>query len=178
MEKKVALVAGASGIVGRGLVEHLTSLEDWGVIGLARQAPADPGRARFLPLDLLDADACKATLGGLGGVTHLFYAAYQECATEGEQVAINGAMLRNLVTAIEDAAPGLKHVCLIEGVKAYGCQFGPYKTPAKETDPRHMPPNFYYDQEDFLESRRRGKAWSWSAPQAQPRSAGRGSDTR
>jgi hypothetical protein len=28
-------------------------------------------------------------------------------------------------------------------VKSYGVQLGPFKTPAKETDPRHMPPNFY-----------------------------------
>ena len=163
MEKKVALVAGASGIVGRGLVEHLANLEGWGVIGLARQAPADERRARFLAVDLLNAQECKAKLGGLAEVTHLFYAAYQERSTEGEQVAVNGAMLRNLVSAIEVAAPELEHVCLIEGVKAYGCQFGPYKTPARETDPRHLPPNFYYDQEDFLRDQQRGKAWAWSA---------------
>jgi nucleoside-diphosphate-sugar epimerase len=161
--KKVALVAGASGIVGRGLVEHLATLEGWDVIGLARKPPGDETRARFVAVDLLDTEDCKARLGGLGEVTHLFYAAYQERATEAEQVTVNSALLRNLVVVIEKAAPGLEHICLIEGVKAYGCQFGPYKTPAKETDPRHMPPNFYYDQEDFLEDRQRGKVWTWSA---------------
>jgi nucleoside-diphosphate-sugar epimerase len=163
VNNKVAMVAGASGIVGRGLVEHLTSLEDWDIIGLARKAHDDASRARLLPVDLLDAEDCKNKLGGLGQVTHLFHAAYQERPTESEQVAVNGTMLRNLVATIEAAAPDLEHVCLIEGVKAYGCQFGPYKTPAQETDPRHMPPNFYYDQEDFLRDRQRGKAWTWSA---------------
>jgi nucleoside-diphosphate-sugar epimerase len=163
VKHKVAIVAGASGIVGRGLVDHLASLEDWDLIGLARKAHDDSSRARLLLVDLLDLDDCKVKLGGLGQVTHLFYAAYQERPTESEQVAVNGAMLRNLVTAIEAAAPSLEHVCLIEGVKAYGCQFGPYKTPAQETDPRHMPPNFYYDQEDFLRDQQRGKAWVWSA---------------
>ena len=38
-----------------------------------------------------------------------------------------------------------------------------YKTPAKETDPRHMPPNFYYNQEDYLVERSAGKMWSWTA---------------
>jgi len=161
MKNKVALVAGASGVVGRGLVEHLTSLEEWDTIGLARRLQ-EAGRTQFLPVDLLDPDDCRDKLADLDRITHLFYAAYQERPTESEQVEVNGMMLRNLVTAVETAAHRLEHVCLVEGVKAYGCQFGPYKTPSKETDPRHMPPNFYYDQEDFLRDRQRGKAWSWS----------------
>ena len=36
----------------------------------------------------------------------------------------------------------------LEGGKAYGSDLGPYKTPAREDDPRLMSPNFYYDQED------------------------------
>ncbi|MEZ5855338.1 MAG: hypothetical protein R3D67_11595 [Hyphomicrobiaceae bacterium] len=40
---------------------------------------------------------------------------------------------------------------------------GPMKTPAREDDPRHLPPNFYYAQEDILRERQRGKAWTWSA---------------
>ena len=43
-----------------------------------------------------------------------------------------------------------------------GCHLGPYKTPTKEDDPRHMPPNFYYDQQDFLEEFQKGKRWTWS----------------
>jgi hypothetical protein len=39
----------------------------------------------------------------------------------------------------------------------------PYKTPAKEADPRHMPPNFYYDQEDYLIEQSGRKMWSWTA---------------
>ncbi len=162
MKNKVALVAGASGVVGRGLLEYLSTLPDWDIIGLARR-PHDGSRTQFLPVDLLDPDDCKDKLQGLEHITHLFYAAYQERPTEVEQVAVNGAMLRNLVTAVEISSRSLEHVCLFEGVKAYGCQFGPYKTPAQETDPRHMPPNFYYDQEDFLRDQQRGKAWFWSA---------------
>ena len=72
-------------------------------------------------------------------------------------MAVNGAMLRNLVQVVEAAAPGLVHINQMQGTKAYGCQFGPFKTPAKETDPRHFPPNFYYDQEDFLASDSRAR---------------------
>jgi hypothetical protein len=50
-----------------------------------------------------------------------------------------------------------------ELLQVLSCHFGPFKTPARETDPRHLPPNFYYDQEDFLISQSRGKTWSWSA---------------
>src|SRR6266498_1844657 len=37
MSDNVAVVAGPTGIVGRRLVEHLSSLPDWRVIGLARR---------------------------------------------------------------------------------------------------------------------------------------------
>ena len=39
---------------------------------------------------------------------------------------------------------------LLEGIKWYGMHLGPYPTPSREDDPRHMPPNFYYDQQDLL----------------------------
>jgi nucleoside-diphosphate-sugar epimerase len=163
MEKKVALVAGASGIIGRGLVKHLSGLDGWDVIGLARNAPDFESRAKFVSVDLLDPKDCQAKLGGLGAVTHLFYAAYLEKPTEAERVAVNGAMLRSLVEAVEPAATGLRHIVLMQGTKAYGCHLGPFKTPAKETDPRHMPPNFYYTQEDFLRERQPGQPWTWTA---------------
>ena len=72
-------------------------------------------------------------------------------------------MLQQLVEACERSSTRLRKVVLLEGAKWYGAHFGPYKTPAKENDPRHMPPNFYYDQEDYLKSQSAGKSWSWSA---------------
>src|SRR3954454_25028270 len=90
MDRKVALVAGAGGIIGRGIVEHLSGLDDWDVVGLARKAPDYESRARFVPVDLLDPEDCKAKLGDLGAVTDLFYTAYLEKPTEAERVEING----------------------------------------------------------------------------------------
>ena len=162
-ERKVALVAGATGIIGRGIVEHLSGLDDWEVIALSRSAPDYQSRGRFVSADLLDSGDCRAKLGGLGDVTHLFFAAYREMPTEAERVEVNGAMLRNVVEAIEAAAPGLRRIVLMQGTKYYGCHLGPFKTPARESDPRHMPPNFYYTQQDFLRARREGKAWAWTA---------------
>jgi nucleoside-diphosphate-sugar epimerase len=40
---------------------------------------------------------------------------------------------------------------------------GNFKTPARENDPRHAPPNFYYDQQDLIIERQKGKQWTWSA---------------
>ena len=40
---------------------------------------------------------------------------------------------------------------------------GPYPTPAEEDDARHMPPNFYYDQQDLLAERAAAGGWAWSA---------------
>jgi hypothetical protein len=67
-----------------------------------------------------------------------------------EEVEPNRAMLVNVVNAVAGSSPGLHKVVLVTGSKFYGIHWGTSKTPAKETDPRQMPPNFYYDQEDFL----------------------------
>jgi hypothetical protein len=57
----------------------------------------------------------------------------------------------------------LEHVHLLEGIKWYGMHLGPYPTPSREDDPRHLPPNFYYDQQDLLSARAAQACWSWSA---------------
>ena len=75
----------------------------------------------------------------------------------------NLAMLRNLVEAVEPAAPGLDHVNLMHGTKWYGNHLGPFKTPAEESDPPHMPPNFYYDQQALIVAMSKDKRWSWSS---------------
>jgi len=103
-------------------------------------------------------------------VTHIFFAAYTERPSNFEQIAPNLEMLENVVNFVEKHSPHLKHVSLIEGTKWYGVHLGPFKTPAKEDDPRYPPPNFYYNQEDFLSSRvASGKVkWTWSALRPNP----------
>ncbi|MBC8137675.1 MAG: SDR family oxidoreductase [Fibrella sp.] len=162
-QNKVALVVGAQGVIGRNLVEHLATLPDWSVIGLSRRAGESAGRVRHLSVDLLDPDDCGAKLRDLTDVTHIFYAAYQERPTWAELVPPNLAMLVNVVEAIERTATGLRHVSLMQGYKVYGAHLGPFKTPARETDANHMPPEFNIDQQNFLENRQAGKAWTWSA---------------
>jgi nucleoside-diphosphate-sugar epimerase len=47
-------------------------------------------------------------------------------------------------------------------VKAYGSHLGPFRQPARETDPRHAGPNFYYAQEDHVRARAAAEGWSWT----------------
>ncbi|MBJ6759607.1 SDR family oxidoreductase [Myxococcaceae bacterium JPH2] len=160
---KVALVVGAQGVIGRNLVQYLSTLPDWDVVGLSRRGGDAQGRIRHVAVDLLSAEDCRRQLAGLTHVTHIFYAAYQDRPTWAELVPPNLAMLVNVVDAIEPIAPGLRHISLMQGYKVYGAHLGPFKTPARETDAPHMPPEFNVDQQAFLESRQQGKAWTWSA---------------
>jgi nucleoside-diphosphate-sugar epimerase len=160
---KVALVVGAQGVIGRNLTDHLASLGDWSIIGLSRRGGESQHRVRHLAVDLLDPDDCREKLSPLDEVTHIFYTAYQNRPTWAELVPPNLAMLTHLVQVMEPVAGGLRHISLMQGYKVYGAHLGPFKTPARESDPGHMPPEFNVDQQRFLEDRQRGKAWSWSA---------------
>ncbi len=163
MGRRTALVVGALGVIGRYLVDHLAALGEWDIIGLSRRRPDDPGPMRHIQVDLLDKADCAAKLGDLGAVTHVFYAAYLNRGSWADDTAPNRAMMANLLDALDGAAPNLERFVLMEGTKYYGSHLGPYRTPAKESDPRHMPPNFYFDQEDLVIERQRGKRWTWSA---------------
>jgi len=159
---KKAVVVGALGVIGRYIVEHLLELGDWEVVGLSRRAPDFDSKARYISVDLLDREAAHEALSGLSDVTHIFYCAFQPRPTWAEHNAPNLAMLVNSVEPIAASSAGLRHVNLIEGNKIYGSHLGPFKTPAKETDPPHMLPNFYYDQEQWLRRAQTGKDWTWS----------------
>src|SRR5688572_159460 len=162
MARYKALVAGASGVVGRRLAEYLAGVPDWEVTGLARRAPPDAS-FQSIEVDLTDAADCAEKLSGLTGTTHVLYAArHQHSAGVPEPIDINTAMLRNVVEAVAPAG-ALQHVHMVQGSKYYGSTLGPYRTPARESDRRVVENNFYYAQEDWLESRRRGERWTWSA---------------
>ena len=164
MVRKTALIVGATGATSKRLIEVLLH-DEWQVIGLSRHPPemTKVPRLSFVRADLLDREGCKRALAAAKGVTHLFYTARAEFGEGGvEDVERNVAMLRNVLDAME-AAPNLEHVHLIEGQKWYDVRLRPPRTPTREDDPRHMPPNFYYDQEDLLRERQASRDWSWSA---------------
>lgn len=161
--QKTALIVGATGVVGRNMLRQLTVGDEWEVVAVSRRKPDVEGSYRHIAADLLDPADVRAKLGGLNDVTHVFFSAYIEKPTWAEMVAPNMALLSNLMDVIELAAPNLQHVNLMHGTKWYGNHLGPFKTPAKESDPGHMPPNFYYDQQTYIEARQAGKEWTWSS---------------
>lgn len=167
MNHQTALVVGASGGIGQNLIQYLSELEDWEMVGLSRRKPDFRSKAQFISVDLLNQDDVQAKLRELTDITHIFYTAFYGGPTFSGPVAENLAMLTNVVETIEPIAPQLERIVLIQGGKVYGKQLGPFKTPAKESDPRHMPPNFYFDQEDFLVERSANKNWSWTALRAE-----------
>ncbi|MZQ86280.1 NAD-dependent epimerase/dehydratase family protein [Paenibacillus sp. 5J-6] len=160
---KTALVVGANGVIGRNLIDYLITLPEWNIIGVSRRGGMNTGRLRYVAADLLNKEDTLAKLGNLNTVTHIFYAAYQDRPTWAELVPPNLAMLVNVVNTIEPIAPNLTHISLMQGYKVYGAHLGPFKTPARETDANHMPPEFNIDQQQFLEQRQPGSTWTWSA---------------
>ena len=163
MTDRTALVAGATGAVAKRLIERLISA-GWSVIGLSRHPPTASAPIHWRSADLLDRENCQKAVCDLPQITHVFYCARAKHGEGGvESVDDNVDMLRNVINASESTAHSLQHIHLVEGGKWYGQHLGPYPNPAQEDDPRHMPPNFYYDQEDLLRSRQRGQRWTWSA---------------
>lgn len=168
------LVAGATSVATQHLIDIVHRVPGWSVLGLCRNPPdhAAPN-VRYASVDFLDPEACRRAAEGVG-ITHVVYAArarhtlYTDMAPYAkvgiEDVRPNAMMLRNVVEACE--GPSLRHVHALAGTKWYGLHFGPFTTPARESDPGHIPPNFYYDQQRFLTeaSARGGWAWSTSRP--------------
>ena len=169
MPKKTILIAGATGLVGYAALKHFTQHPGQDVIAISRRMPRETFGARFIPLDLTNTARCRAMIRGLTGVTHLVYAALFELAelVEGwrddRQIRTNDQMLRNLLEPLLEASPGLRHVTLLQGTKAYGVHVRPLTIPAREgrSELREQP-NFYWAQEDYLRQRQIGQSWHWT----------------
>ena len=143
-EHKQAVVVGALGVIGRYIVAQLLAQGDWSVVGLSRRTADAAPRYRHIAVDLLDGQCVAEKLAGLKDVTHVFYAAFQPAAGAAADYASNIApnrdMLVNAVTAIDEASRALHRVVLVTGTKYYGSHLGPFRTPARESDPRHRVP--------------------------------------
>jgi nucleoside-diphosphate-sugar epimerase len=79
------------------------------------------------------------------------------------QIATNDRMFRNLLGPLTEAAPGLRHVTLLQGTKAYGVHVRQLAVPAREgrSEMREQP-NFYWAQEDHLRALQAGGDWSFT----------------
>lgn len=162
-----AVIAGVTGIVGNNLAAQLVS-KGWEVHGLARRPQTGLPGVRPVAADLLDPGAVRSALAGIDP-THVFITSWVRCATETENCTVNGALVRNLLDALE--SENLRHVALVTGLKHYLGPFESYakakpETPFREEMPRLPVENFYYTQEDevFAAARRRGFTWSVHRP--------------
>jgi nucleoside-diphosphate-sugar epimerase len=163
-----AVIAGVSGIVGNNLASLLVS-RGWEVYGLARKPETGIKGVRPVAADLLEADRVREAVDGLDP-THVFITTWMRKATETENCAVNGAMVRNLLNAFGHSG-NLKHVALVTGLKHYLGPFEAYaagkpETPFREEMPRVPGENFYYNQEDevYAAAERRGFSWSVHRP--------------
>lgn len=157
------LIAGARGVVGRAALAAFQTA-GWRVSTLGRSAAA-PGAAAHLPADLLAPASLAAHGDTLKQVTHLFYAALKPHADAAIEADENALMLENLVAATRRAGARLQRLIFIQGGKVYGAHLGVYKTPAREDDSRHFPPNLYFRHEDFARALERdGVAWTALRP--------------
>lgn len=166
---KKVLIAGATGLVGRAALKLFAQQTGCEVLAVSRRRPDELRGAAWEPLDLTDAAACATLAPRLAGTTHLVYAALHELPglvagwREEEQIVANERMLRNLFEPLLRAAPGLQHVTLLQGTKAYGVHVRPLRVPARENrSEMHEQPNFYWNQERYIRAAQEGAAWSWT----------------
>ena len=165
MGQKTVLIAGATGLVGYAALKHFGPT----AIAVSRRVPPSLHGARHASLDLTDAAACQAAARDWAGVTQLVYAALYELPglvdgwRDEAQIRVNDRMLRNLLEPLIAAAPGLQHVTLLQGTKAYGVHVRPMRVPAREgrSEMREQP-NFYWQQEDYLRARQAGQPWHFT----------------
>ena len=151
MATKTALIVGAGGIIGRGLLDVLRHEPDWVIAALGRRQVEG---VQTIAADLRDRNTAMATLREAARhVTHVFYAAYLPAPDLAAEVSVNGPMLVNLLDGLEAAGAAVERVVLYQGAKVYGVHLGPVRAPFLESGPRHLPPNFYYTQEDELRRR-------------------------
>src|SRR5262245_25059852 len=131
MPNRKALIAGATGVVGRNLLRHLLEIGGWDIVTLSRRTPDVAGAYTHVSLDLMNAAECRAKLTRLEDVTHIFFAALAPHPDLAQSAVNNLALLANLVEAIEPGADRLEHIHVVHGTKWYGMHLGPFKTPAK-----------------------------------------------
>lgn len=163
-----ALVIGASGIVGTATARCLVD-QGWKVAGLARK-PVQQEGVTPVAADLLDIDSLKTALADINP-THVYITTWARQATEAENIRVNAAMVRNVLSVL-GAKGSVRHVALVTGLKHYLGPFEAYgkgtlpKTPFREEQGRLDVENFYYAQEDevFAAAKRDGFTWSVHRP--------------
>jgi nucleoside-diphosphate-sugar epimerase len=156
----VALVAGAGGIIGHAVAHELMRL-GWSVRGLARRAVTG---IPSIAADLTDAKATAAALAAAKDTTHVFYAALSPDPILSTEAERNAGMLAALLDGLQSVGAPLRRVVIYQGFKIYGIHLGAkVRTPARESDLPHMPPNIYLAQEQQLRETAGQASWDYVA---------------
>ncbi|WP_115720232.1 SDR family oxidoreductase [Gallaecimonas mangrovi] len=157
------LIAGASGVTGLGATEVLEAAGHQ-VTTLSR-SNTGPGKGQHISADLLNKASLQDQAAALKDISHVFYAALKPSPDPLTEATENGQMLENLIETLLDIGAPLERLIFLQGGKVYGAHLGVYKTPAREDDSRHFPPNLYFTQEDYARSLpERGVAWTALRP--------------
>jgi nucleoside-diphosphate-sugar epimerase len=165
-----ALVAGATGIAGRGISHELVNL-GVDVFGLSRKPEGLISGVTHVAADLLDAEGVNIAVRELKP-THVYLTTWSRQASEDENIRINAGAVRTLLHALSHTR-SVRHVALVTGLKHYLGPFDAYVksgtlplTPVREEQPRLDIPNFYYSQEDEVcaAAKRDGFTWSVHRP--------------
>ncbi|RDW60201.1 hypothetical protein BP5796_11807 [Coleophoma crateriformis] len=189
MTKNHALVFGASGVAGWGVVEQL--LEDYPIKGtfstttalvnrpLTFEESRWPGPSPDRPeldivsgIDLTEgspedfAAVLKSKVKGIAEITHVYYYAYKPDEPE-KEVSTNVQMLERVVFALKKLSPNLKFIVFPSGSKAYGAVLVPggyFKAPYDETMVLPDEENkkiFYWEFQKLLSRESEKEAWTW-----------------
>ena len=141
------LIAGASGVIGQAVLDAFVAA-GWQASTVSRST-TPPSAQPHLSADLADPASLARHTQALASVTHLFYSALKPDPDPATEANENAAMFEHLVNALRTAGAKLERITFVQGGKVYGAQLGVYKTPAREDDSRHFPPNLYFRHEDF-----------------------------
>ncbi|KAK2054863.1 NAD dependent epimerase/dehydratase family protein [Colletotrichum caudatum] len=155
-----AVVTGATGILGREIVDRLAqNPEQWKTVYAMSRSKSEvyPPNVTHGLVDLTrSADEIAMDLAGVEA-EYVFFAAYLQRDSERENSDANGDMLRNFLLALEKtgAAGKVKRILLITGAKQYGVHRGVPGNPMEDAEPWHredppLPPIFYDRQQDVL----------------------------
>ncbi|KAJ6601319.1 hypothetical protein DFH09DRAFT_969944 [Mycena vulgaris] len=182
-----ALVFGASGLAGWGVVEQL--LENYPAKGTFSKVTAVVNRPlsvadSFWPtpdsptLDLVTGinltegtvetftALLKDKVKDIAAITHVYYFVYKQDDDAEVEIKTNCGMLERVIGAVEALSPNFRFLAWPSGTLGYGIYKpggGPFKAPYKESMGRLPAPdtNFYYVFEDILAERSKGKPWTW-----------------
>ncbi|MGK5090883.1 NAD-dependent epimerase/dehydratase family protein [Deltaproteobacteria bacterium TL4] len=128
MEKKTALVVGATGVAGSAVVHHLSKLQEWEVLALSNQpCPTHPvfQQVTYIQADALNTEELISKLEKYC-ITHVFYTAHIFRAKYDwfPQSDLGLRMMHHLQDAVQKVAPLLRKISEKAFFQAYANAVG------------------------------------------------------